>query len=229
MGDEDAELKRAKALELRVSPLDETVKERTVKMIIRGDWNSFQDYENEDQHTRHEPRLYLVCTDLSHEATYALEWTIGTLLKDGDTLLIVNAVEDENAPKAKDFEVEPTLEVKLESAKAAEEANDTMTSLTRQVTNQQSDAQYEATRKAKLAALKDSARSLSRTGRSWSRKDEERVKAVDKLENDFLKFVRKTTLQVRCMIEVIHCRNSRHLILSAVSILLIILAMLIAS
>ncbi|KAK5085427.1 hypothetical protein LTR05_004712 [Lithohypha guttulata] len=218
LSDEDAELKRAKALELRVSDIEETVKDRTVKMIIRGDWKSFQDYEEEDQTNRHEPRLYLVCTDLSNEATYALEWTVGTLLKDGDSILIVNAVEDENATKAKDFDpnLEPSLEVRLESAKAAEEATSTMDTLTRQTTNQQSDAQYETHKKLKLSALKDHARSLSRTGRNWTKKDEERVKAVDKLENDFLKFVRKTTLQVRCMIEVIHCRNSRHLILSAI-------------
>lgn len=206
-------------MELRVSPLDETIADRTVKMIIRGDWNAFQNYEDEVQELRHEPRLYLVCTDLSNEATYALEWTVGTLLKDGDTILIISALEDETAPESQHFE-EPTLEIKLESAKAAEDANNTMDTLTRQTTNQEGDSKYEEKKKLKLAALKDQARSLSRTGRAWSKTDEQRVKAVDKLETDFLRFVRKTTLQVRCMFEVIHCRSPRHLILNAVSLLL---------
>lgn len=217
LGDDDAELKRAKAMELRVSPLDETIKDRTVKMIIRGDWNAFQDDDEEDLPSRHEPRLYLLGSDLSSEATYALEWTIGTLLKDGDTILIVNAVEDEHATKTAEFE-EPSLEIKLESAKAAEEANTTMGTLTRQTTNQQSDDKYEESKKKKLNAIATHARSLSRSGPARSKTDSDRITSVDKLETDFLRFVRKTTLQVRCMIEVINCRSPRHLILNAVSL-----------
>lgn len=216
LGDDDAELKRAKAMELRVSPLDETIKDRTVKMLIRGNWNSFQEFEDEEQSIRHEPRLYLLGSDLSSEATYALEWTIGTLLKDGDTILIINAVEDENASKTAEFE-EPSLEIKLESAKAAEEANTTMDTLTRQTTNQQSDGQYEESKKKRLSAITGHTRSLSRSSPARSKTDADRVNAIDKLELDFLRFVRKTTLQVRCMIEVIHCRSPRHLILNAVS------------
>lgn len=213
IGDDDAELKRAKALQLRVSPLEEKIKDRTVKMIIRGDWAAFQDAEEDEQAVRHEPRLYLVCSDMSNEASYALEWTVGTLLKDGDTILLISAMEDENASKQKEQE-EPSLEVRLESAKAAEEANSTMDTLTRQTTNTESKP-YEP--KSRLPSIKDPARSMSRNGRTHSKKDDERVKAIEKLENDFLRFVRKTTLQVRCMIEIIHCRSPRHLILNAVS------------
>ena len=89
MGDDDAELKRAKALGIKVSAMDELIKDRSVKMMVRGDWEAFQDFEDEDQQSRHEPRLYMVCTDLSLEATFALEWTVGTLLRDGDTLLLM--------------------------------------------------------------------------------------------------------------------------------------------
>ena len=39
--------------------------------------------------------MYLVATDISEEAAYALEWTIGTVLRDGDTLLAVYAVDEE--------------------------------------------------------------------------------------------------------------------------------------
>lgn len=224
LGDDDAELKRAKAMELRVSPLDETIKDRTVKMIIRGDWSAFQDDEEEELPSRHEPRLYLLGSDLSSEATYALEWTIGTLLKDGDTILIINAVEDENASKTAEFE-EPSLEIKLESAKAAEEANATMDTLTRQTTGQQSDDKYEESKKKKLTAIAGHGRSLSRSSPARSKIDADRIAAIDKLETDFLRFVRKTALQVRCMIEVIHCRSPRHLILNAVSLPIIKLSL----
>lgn len=213
VGDDDAELKRAKELVLRVSPMDETVKDRSVKMIIRGEWGQFQDVDNETTESRHEPRLYLVCSDLSSEASHALEWTVGTLLKDGDTLLIINAIEDDSVPRHP-IEEEPTAEIRMENAKAAEQATATMESLTRQTTNQEGSKDDHL--KPKVASVKD-ARSVSRGSRPRSRRDTVRAQAVEKLEQDFLKFVRKTSLQVRTMIEVLHCRSPRHLILNAVS------------
>lgn len=211
-GDDDAELQRAKELVLRTSPMDETVTDRSVKMIIRGEWAAFQDVEDEQTEFRHEPRLYLVCSDLSSEASHALEWTVGTLLKDGDTLLVISAIEDETVPRHNPQE-EPTTEIKLESAKAAEQATATMEALTRQTTNQEGSTDE---LKPKVASMKD-ARSLSRGSRPRSKRDVDRAHAVEKLEQDFLKFVRKTSLQVRTMIEVLHCRSPRHLILNAVS------------
>lgn len=38
-------------------------------------------------------RSYLVSVDLSPQAKYALEWTIGTVMRDGDTCRIVHAIE----------------------------------------------------------------------------------------------------------------------------------------
>lgn len=212
IGNDDDELKRAKAMEVRVSELDEKVKDRTVKLILRGDWAGCQDHENEEQGSRHEPRFYLICSDLSHEASYALEWTVGTLLKDGDTLLILNAHEDENASKHKDVE-EPSVEVREESAKAAEETNKTLAVLTRQTTNQEG----RLLTKSGLATGGHQ-RSASAQARPRTKKDEEREKAIDKLEADFMKYIRKTALQVRCMFEVIQCRSPRHLVLNAVSL-----------
>lgn len=193
--------------------MDESVRDRSVKMIIRGEWGDFQDVDNETTEARHEPRLYLVCSDLSSEASHALEWTVGTLLKDGDTLLIINAIEDETVPRHP-VEEEPTAEIKMESARAAEQATATMETLTRQTTNQQGSKDDQL--KPKIASMKD-ARSLSRGSRPRSGRDSVRAQAVEKLEQDFLKFVRKTTLQVRTMIEVLHCRSPRHLILNAAS------------
>ncbi|KIJ61146.1 hypothetical protein HYDPIDRAFT_177188 [Hydnomerulius pinastri MD-312] len=41
-------------------------------------------------------RTYVVASDLSEESRYAVEWGIGTVLRDGDEMLIVTVVENEN-------------------------------------------------------------------------------------------------------------------------------------
>lgn len=40
-------------------------------------------------------RMYIVASDLSEESRYAVEWGIGTVIRDGDYLLIVTVVENE--------------------------------------------------------------------------------------------------------------------------------------
>ncbi len=45
-------------------------------------------------------RTYLVAVDLSNESKYALEWTVGTVLRNGDTMRIVDAIErDDRVPR----------------------------------------------------------------------------------------------------------------------------------
>jgi len=41
-------------------------------------------------------RQYVVASDLSQESRYAVEWGIGTVLRDGDEMLIVNVVESDS-------------------------------------------------------------------------------------------------------------------------------------
>ncbi|KAK2465232.1 hypothetical protein APHAL10511_002586 [Amanita phalloides] len=41
-------------------------------------------------------RRYMVASDLGEESRYALEWGIGTVLRDGDELLVVHILENEN-------------------------------------------------------------------------------------------------------------------------------------
>ncbi|EPQ54938.1 hypothetical protein GLOTRDRAFT_129974 [Gloeophyllum trabeum ATCC 11539] len=42
------------------------------------------------------PRRYVVASDLSEESRYAVEWGIGTVLRDGDEMLLVTVVENES-------------------------------------------------------------------------------------------------------------------------------------
>src|SRR5690606_26903458 len=44
---------------------------------------------------------------LSSEAAYALEWTIGTVLRDGDTLLAISAMEEDGDEKGGDKTIKP--------------------------------------------------------------------------------------------------------------------------
>ncbi|KII90944.1 hypothetical protein PLICRDRAFT_39525 [Plicaturopsis crispa FD-325 SS-3] len=41
------------------------------------------------------PRRYVVASDLSEESRYAVEWGIGTVLRDGDEMILVTVVENE--------------------------------------------------------------------------------------------------------------------------------------
>lgn len=43
-----------------------------------------------------EGRRYVVASDLSEESRYAVEWGIGTVLRDGDEMIVVNVQETEN-------------------------------------------------------------------------------------------------------------------------------------
>ncbi len=68
---------------------------RTVQIITRGEYAKIVREAEEDQGTQ--PRKYLVATDLSDESTHALEWAIGTVLRDGDTLLAIYCVDEETS------------------------------------------------------------------------------------------------------------------------------------
>lgn len=88
------DLKRALRMSLNVSPIISTPEtHRLVRTVTRGDFASIRE---EFDVTNKKERTYLVATDLSAEATHALEWTIGTVLRDGDTLLAIYAIDDES-------------------------------------------------------------------------------------------------------------------------------------
>ncbi|RMZ88488.1 hypothetical protein DV736_g4288, partial [Chaetothyriales sp. CBS 134916] len=202
---------KAKSLGLNISPLDTKVPDRHVRMIIRGDWARIY---AEAESVGKTVRTYLACTDLSLEATYALEWTVGTIMRDGDTLLAIYSIEDETigSPGVGSKDSEPEKEkLTAAGAQAGKEASDAMESLTRQVTNPETPNQSKFVPATELESLTGSVDS-----RKVGKREMERLKAIDDMTQTFLKFVRKTTLQVRCMIEVIHCKSPKHLIIGAI-------------
>ena len=80
-------------MSLNISPITSTPEtNRLIRTITRGEFAALQ---AETEKSRKKQRTYLVATDLSAEAAYALEWTIGTVLRDGDTLLGIYAIDEE--------------------------------------------------------------------------------------------------------------------------------------
>lgn len=212
--DEDegqAAIRKAKSLALNISPLDSRVHDRHVRIVLRGDWVHFNEQSEAGQRTA---RLYLVCSDLSVEAMYAMEWVVGTMLRDGDTLLAIYAIEDENAGKTSEADREM---LQAEGTQAGKDASEAMATLTRQTTQGGGTSVGLDSKNRYIPATEAESLTGSVDARNTTKREMERLRAIEDITQNFMKLVRKTTLQVRCMIEVIHCKSPKHLILGAVS------------
>jgi hypothetical protein len=77
-----------------------SIPDRSFMILVRGEYN-----ELEKSGEIKRPRRYLVCSDLSPQATYAMEWVIGTVLRDGDKLWVTRALDKDDEPhEEKDLE-----------------------------------------------------------------------------------------------------------------------------
>ena len=200
------DIRRAQKLNINTSPIDHSVPHRHIQTIIRGD---FAQMQREAEEGTRRLRTYLVATDLSEEAAYALEWTIGTVLRDGDTLLAVYAVDEEVGTG----KIGDSLPIG-DGAKAMQDATAAMDKMTA------------ASQKGPLilskAALRPGSRkssaalSADSTSRSRSNAEQERAHAIETLSETCLSFLRKTKLQVRVAIEVIHCKSPKYMVTEAV-------------
>ena len=207
--EEMEDIRHAQKLNISCSRVDSAIPNRVIQTIFRG---HFSDMLNESKEGIRRIRNYLIATDLSDEALYALEWTIGTVLRDGDTLYAIYAMDDETGTAKIDA-------VPIgEGGKAMQDTTAVMEMMTA------------ATKKGPLMSLPSSLskaafRPSSRSS-SVARSDSEghakagsdRLWALEKLLETCLGFLRMTKLQVRVVIEVIHCKSSRHLITEAVSL-----------
>lgn len=179
---------------------------RTIRQIVRGNFNQIQK-EARDPTTAHPRRLrkYLVATDLSSEATHALEWCVGTVLRDGDTLLAVYCVDEEvgvtSAEETNDEHVDWT-DLGGMAVPVPGKSLDT-NHLPRQAVMANTSAKLEGTTRSTTA---------SPTGRRLPKAVEERHRAVQQITERVEKLLRKTILQVKVVVEVIHCKSPKHLI-----------------
>ncbi|KAL2008640.1 hypothetical protein VTN00DRAFT_6834 [Thermoascus crustaceus] len=211
--DEEADLsdiKQAQNLSIHMSAIDNSIPNRAIRTIIRGDFTRIQQDADEG---RRRQRKYLVATDLSDESVYALEWTIGTILRDGDTLFAVYAVDEDTGTGSKDAELSSSVQIG-EGVKVIQDTAAVVGSQTEKT--------------AKSAALSLPHMLTQHLGSGWdsksgsvdsrgmSKAEMERFHAVEGISQTCVRLLRKTMLQVRVAVEVIHCKSPKHLITEAI-------------
>ncbi|PNY27687.1 Uncharacterized protein TCAP_02390 [Tolypocladium capitatum] len=216
--DEDADvddIKRAQQLSFSMTNiLTSPESHRAVRVIYRGEYNKIAQQAEEEHHRL---RKYLVATDLSDESTHALEWAIGTVLRDGDTLIAIYCVDEETGIATSDSALVP------DDAKAMREQAAAIHSVTNSKTAPQVTPVTELKRTTALHLRNNSTgTSGSSPGPSargdGSRADEERRRAIQDITDRVLRLLRKTRLQVRVIVEVLHCKNPRHLVTEVIDL-----------
>lgn len=197
------DIKRAQKLSISMTPVVSTPGTgRCVRTIYRGDFVKVQ-LEAHDNHRR--VRKYMCATDLSDEAAHALEWTIGTVLRDGDTLLAVYCV-DEEVGIADGTSGDDASMKEQAAAVAASTVPSGSTPLMHAV------AQNSPLSSAFKLDSGSATTSASPMGRGRDKAEQERYRAVQDITDRVSKLLRKTKLQVKVVIEVIHCKSPKHLI-----------------
>ncbi|KAF9876075.1 usp domain-containing protein [Colletotrichum karsti] len=207
--DEEAltDIKRAQRLAFRYQEVrNQSEHSRTLLTFYRGEWDNIQKNAEEEHHRL---RKYLVATDLSDESTHALEWAIGTVLRDGDTLICMYCVDEETGIYSTDGVMVPD-DPKAHKEQAAA-INAVSNSRTPPPTSS-APSFPSITRASALSSESRNTPSPAPSSRERDRAEEERYRAVNDITERVTKLLRKTRLQVRVIVEVLHCKNPKHLI-----------------
>ncbi|KAK9362159.1 hypothetical protein V1504DRAFT_449708 [Lipomyces starkeyi] len=158
--EEAIDIQKAVNLPIKVSDIEaNSAAGRVLRTITRGD------YETISKDPMLKKRSYIVATDSSAESMYALEWTIGTILRDGNLMYAVFAIE------------EPEDTPSTTSTPTADES-------------------------AAASAL-----------------EQERITAAKEITSVIVKLLKKTRLQVECVVEVMHCKSPKHLLCDVIDYL----------
>ncbi|KAI5809757.1 hypothetical protein DFH27DRAFT_629059 [Peziza echinospora] len=220
------DLRRAQRMEMIISPITSTPEtHRVVRTIVRGDYDSLLEEIENDQRRQ---RTYLVATDMSGEAAHALEWTIGTVLRDGDTLLAIYAVDEDSvdssaltptttmdnglpegvvmAPTSPRFPLPPPMAALPAHVTPSSPMISFSTPVSRSSTPPPS-ASRRGSGEKKRGISRDRSSIVDRT-----KAEVERISAAENITQLVTKLLKKTRLQVRCVVEVIHCKSPKHLL-----------------
>ncbi|KAK6503905.1 hypothetical protein TWF506_002131 [Arthrobotrys conoides] len=236
------DIKRASRLSLSVSPIMSTPEtHRVARTIVRGDLSNM-----EPQYlSGRKQRSYLVATDLSAEAAHALEWTIGTVLRDGDKLLAIYAIDEENAG---DFDAQrassqtadsqfagasPPLLARrgsLEKGRNKSGGSPARPPSPSDVPDNPVEGNQYSSNNSSRDALPgipaelvntqdDKAPASSINSKDKSKSEQERWAAAEQISTLVTKLLKKTKLQVNVIVEVIHCKSPKHLLTEMIDIL----------
>ena len=209
-----SDIRRAQRLSINQSVVDTSISTRAIRTIVRGEFSKL--LQEADEGVRR-VRTYLVATDLSAEAAYALEWTIGTVLRDGDTLMAIYAV-DEEVGTGKTNDADSVHNVpQVDGSQVMAETTEVVNKLT--VAVQEAPAlnppPSPLSGSTPVPCNKES-RGTSTDSRFMSKAEQERLHAIEDISQTCVRFLRKTRLQVRVAVEVIHCKSPKHMLTGAV-------------
>lgn len=219
--DEEADMddiKRAQKLSFNMTNvLINSEAHRAVRIIYRGEYSKIAQAA-EEEHRR--LRKYLVATDLSEESTHALEWAIGTVLRDGDTLIAIYCVdEDTGILNGEGNSVPDDPKAMREQAAAINSVTNNKSApapMTAVPDFMRSSAFHLRGDSSRASTPNTSPAPSSRNDRG--KVDEERRRAVQDITDRVLRLLRKTSLQVRVVVEVLHCKNPKHLITEVIDL-----------
>ncbi|KAK3332044.1 hypothetical protein B0T19DRAFT_93275 [Cercophora scortea] len=207
------DIKRAQKLAFSMTQIMDTPEShRTIQIITRGEYARLVQ-EGEEEHRR--PRKYLVATDMSEESTHALEWAIGTVLRDGDTLLAIYCVDEETGIVPADGVPDEPKAIK-EQATAINVVTTSKTPITPGGTVLP--LHHKISPLSYAGDGTGASVSPAPSGKERSKAQEERYRAVQDISERVTKLLRKTRLQVRVIVEVLHCKNPRHLITEVIDL-----------
>ncbi|RGP62521.1 usp family [Fusarium longipes] len=209
------DIKRAQNLTCSMSNIISTPEShRAIRMIYRGDYTKIAQQAEEEQHRL---RKYLVASDLSDESTHALEWAIGTVLRDGDTLMCIYCVDEETGIGGVDNSVPDDPKAMKEQAAAINTVASSR-SVAPSMSAVPDFVRNTIRGDSKNNTPNTSPAGSSRAGGEKGRAEDERRHAVKQITDKVLRLLRKTTLQVRVIVEVLHCKNPKHLITEVIDL-----------
>lgn len=197
------DIRRAQKLSFSQTAIRDTPNAaRALRIIYRGDWRKVvQDAKDEQRPLR----KYIVATDLSDESTHALEWAVGTVLRDGDTMICISCVDE-------DAGVTPGGSAQVpDDPKAMKEQGAALSV----VANNKAPVTPGG---SMLEVQKAGQGSDLALGPAKSKAAEDRHRAVQDITEKVTKLLRKTRLQVRVIVEVLHCKNPKHQILEIIDV-----------
>ncbi|KAK6073926.1 universal stress protein [Seiridium cupressi] len=209
-------IKRAQDLGISSTPIISNPEvHRSIRILYRGEYNRIQQHAVEE-HRR--LRKYLVAMDLSDESTHALEWAIGTVLRDGDTLIAFYCMDEEASGS-----VDANSQVPDDPRSMREQAAvvNAMTKNTKPplASTPSPFSLNRANMSPRVRAADPGSNTPSPApSRGKTRLEEERERSVQDVTDRVSKLLRKTQLEVRVIIECIHCKNPKHLITEVIDL-----------
>lgn len=203
--DSDTEdIKRAQNLSFsQTGIISQPESHRTIRVVYRGEYGRIQQEAKEENRRL---RKYVVASDLSDESTHALEWAVGTVLRDGDTLIAICCIDEESGIVSGDAALVP------DDPKAMKEQAVAI----RDVTTSGRIPGHSPVPSPQVRAADSVSPPPAPTG---SAAEMERNKVVELITEKITKLLRRTQLQVRVIIEVLHCKNPKHLITEVIDLI----------